>query len=171
MNEKIYRTIVCICSNMNLDAFDLHLLRLLQQDCLTPLRSLADTVHLSTASVQRRIQKLREHGYITGNMAILDPDKLNQVITILVEVRVNKTHITDLEQLKTSFSGAEIQQCYYVTGEADFMLVLLVPSMKRFQEICDVLFHHNENVEWFKTTVVLDRVKVSLDVPQVGLLD
>jgi len=48
------------------------------------------------------------------------------------------------------------------------MLVLLVPSMKRFQEVCDELFHNNSNVEWFKTTVVLDRVKVSLDVPNIN---
>ncbi|MNC64568.1 Leucine-responsive regulatory protein [compost metagenome] len=117
--------------------------------------------------MQRRIQKLRENGYIIGNIAVLDPDKLNQVITILVEIRVNKTHATDLDDLKKSFSGPEIQQCYYVTGEADFMLVLLVPSMSRFQKICDELFHNNSNVEWFKTTVVLDRVKVTLEVPEI----
>ncbi|ATZ63786.1 Lrp/AsnC family transcriptional regulator [Acinetobacter bereziniae] len=149
---------------MILDKFDYALLMHLQKDCLTPLRELADAVHLSTASVQRRIQKLREHGYITGHTAILDPDKLNQVITIMVEVHVNKTHIADLDLLKQSFSRPEVQQCYYVTGEADFILILLVPSMSRFQALCDELFHCNSNVEWFKTTVVLDRIKVSLDV-------
>ncbi|MDS7928338.1 Lrp/AsnC family transcriptional regulator [Acinetobacter sp. V102_4] len=152
---------------MTLDKFDLALLELLQKDCHIPLRELADAIHLSTASVQRRIQKLGENGYIIGNIAVLDPDKLNQVITILVEIRVNKTHATDLDDLKKSFSGPEIQQCYYVTGEADFMLVLLVPSMSRFQKICDELFHNNSNVEWFKTTVVLDRVKVTLEVPEI----
>jgi Lrp/AsnC family transcriptional regulator, leucine-responsive regulatory protein len=162
INEKIYRDIQSI--DMTLDKFDYDLLVLLQKDCLTPLRELADAVHLSTASVQRRIQKLREQGYITGHTAILDPDKLNQVITIVVEVRVNKTHITDLDSLKKSFSRPEIQQCYYVTGEADFILIVLVPNMSRFKLLCDGLFHQNANVEWFKTTVVLDRVKVSLDV-------
>ena len=152
---------------MVLDKFAFLLLKLLQRDCLIPLRELAEAVHLSTASIQRRIQKLRENGYIVRNVAVLDPDKLNQVITVIVEVRLNKTHITDLEAIKESFSRSEIQQCYYVTGEADFMLVLLVPSMKRFQEICDELFHNNSNVEWFKTTVVLDRVKVSLNVPDI----
>ena len=106
---------------MQLDKFDFALLEHLQKDCLTPLRELADLVHLSTASVQRRIQKLRDSGYIIGNTAVLDPDKLGQVITIFVEVRVNQTHVTDLEELKASFSIPEVQQCYYVTGEADFM--------------------------------------------------
>lgn len=150
---------------MSLDKFDFALLELLQKDCLTPLRELADLVHLSTASVQRRIQKLKDNGYIKGNTALLDPDKLGQVITIFVEVRVNQTHMTDLDELKASFSIPEVQQCYYVTGEADFMLILLVPSMLRFQVLCDQLFHQNANVQWFKTTVVLERVKTSLDVP------
>ncbi|NEU34496.1 Lrp/AsnC family transcriptional regulator, partial [bacterium LRH843] len=52
----------------------------------------------------------------------------------------------------------------YVTGEADFMLVLLVSSMSRFQALCDQLFHHNVNVQWFKTTVVLERIKTTLEV-------
>lgn len=149
---------------MSPDKYDYALLELLQQNCQTPLRELAEAVHLSTASVQRRIQKLKEHDYIQANVAVLDPNKLDQVITVLVEVQAEKTHIHELQALKASFSGPEVQQCYYVTGEADFMLVLLVPNMQRFQQICDNLFHSNANVKWFRTIVVLDRVKVTLDV-------
>ncbi|WP_447927528.1 Lrp/AsnC family transcriptional regulator [Vreelandella sp. EE27] len=149
---------------MALDDYDRSLLKHLQQECQTPLRELAETVHLSTASVQRRIQRLKKEGYIKANVAVLDPDKLGQVITIFVEVRADKTHAADLDALKARFSGPEIQQCYYVTGEADFMLVLLVPSMRRFQQICDALFHENPNVKWFRTLVALDRVKSTLEV-------
>lgn len=72
--------------------------------------------------------------------------------------------MNSLRQLKKDFSGPEVQQCYYVTGDADFMLVLLVSHMQRFQELCDQMFHNNANVKWFRTIVVLDRVKVTLDV-------
>lgn len=30
------------------------------------------------------------------------------------------------------------------------------------------LFHNNSNAEWFKTIVVLDRVKVTLEVPEIN---
>ncbi|WP_447554780.1 Lrp/AsnC family transcriptional regulator [Vreelandella sp. EE22] len=149
---------------MALDNHDLALLERLQKESQTPLRELAEAVHLSTASVQWRIQRLKKEGYIQANVAILDPDKLGQVITILVEVQADKTHAGDLALLKARFSGPEIQQCYYVTGEADFMLVLLVPSMSRFQALCDTLFHQNPNVKWFRTIVVLERVKSTLEV-------
>ncbi|EKO3490257.1 Lrp/AsnC family transcriptional regulator [Vibrio fluvialis] len=149
---------------MTLDKYDYALLELLQRNCQTPLRELADAVYLSTASVQRRIQKLKDNGYIQANVAVLDPDKLNQVITIVVEVLAEKTYALDLDVLKQSFSGPEVQQCYYVTGDADFVLVLVVPNMQRFQEICDKLFHSNPNVKWFRTMVALERVKATLDV-------
>ncbi len=149
---------------MPLDKFDHVLLQSLQCNCQIPLRELAEVVHLSTASVQRRVQKLKEEGYIQSSVAILEPNKLNKVITMVVEVQVEKTQATDLKLLKESFSGPEIQQCYYVTGEADFLLVILVPHMERFQEVCDRLFHNNSNVKSFRTMVALDRVKVTLDV-------
>jgi len=148
---------------MPLDKHDSSLLELLQKDCQTPLRELAETVHLSTPSVQRRIQKLKKEGYIQRNVAVLDPDKLGQVITVIVEVQAKKTNTEDLERLKICFSGKEVQQCYYVTGEADFILTMLVSSMSRFNDVCDRLFHKNPDVKAFRTIVVLDRVKDTLD--------
>ncbi|WP_207233516.1 Lrp/AsnC family transcriptional regulator [Salinicola tamaricis] len=44
---------------MALDDFDRALLKHLQAECQTPLRELAERVHLSTASVQRRVQRLK----------------------------------------------------------------------------------------------------------------
>ena len=148
-----------------LDDFDLALLHLLQQDNSLPLRTLAEQVHLSSASVQRRIQRLQAAGFIQANVAIVDPEKVGQVITLMVEVHAERTQSADLELMKQAFSGPEIQQCYYVTGDADFMLVLTVASMSEFQALTQRLFHDNPNVKWFRTIVVLERVKSTLQVP------
>ncbi|MGH8382214.1 Lrp/AsnC family transcriptional regulator [Pseudomonas sp.] len=148
-----------------LDDFDLALLNNLQQDNSLPLRELAEQVHLSTASVQRRIQRLKSAGFIQANAAVVDPEKVGQVITLMVEVHADRTQSADLELMKQAFSGPEIQQCYYVTGDADFMLVLTVASMSAFQALAQRLFHDNPNVKWFRTIVVLERVKSTLHVP------
>lgn len=58
-----------------------------------------------------------------------------------------------------------MQQCYYVTGEVDFVLVLNVANMQEYQDLAGRLFAENPNVKWFKTLVALDRVKVGLEVP------
>lgn len=147
------------------DAYDLALLDLLQRDNSLPLRELAEQVHLSTASTQRRIQRLRQAGFIQANSAVIDPEKLGQVITLVVEVHADRTQSADLAVLKAAFSGPDIQQCYYVTGDADFLLVLTVSSMTVFQRLAQRLFHDNPNVKWFRTIVVLERVKATLHVP------
>lgn len=148
-----------------LDDFDLALLDALQQDNSVPLRTLAEQVHLSTASVQRRIQRLKKAGFIQASTAVIDPEKVGQVITLMVEVHADRTQSADLELMKQTFSGPEIQQCYYVTGDADFMLVLTVASMSQYQALTQRLFHDNPNVKWFRTIVVLERVKSTLQVP------
>jgi len=150
---------------MDLDEFDLALLAALQRDNSQPLRELAEQVHLSSASVQRRIQRLKKAGVIQANAAVINPDKVGQVITLMVEVHADRTQSADLEVMKRAFSGPEIQQCYYVTGDADFLLVLTVASMTVFQGIAQRLFHDNPNVKWFRTIVVLERVKTTLQVP------
>ncbi|VFR79631.1 Transcriptional regulator, AsnC family [plant metagenome] len=150
------------------DNFDLALLQALQEDSDVPLRTLAERVNLSTASVQRRIQRLKKDGYVQATTAVLDPEKLGQVITLMVEVHADRTQSADLAAMKAQFSGPEIQQCYYVTGDADFLLVLTVSSMTVFQALAQRLFHDNPNVKWFRTIVALERVKATLQVPLAG---
>jgi Lrp/AsnC family leucine-responsive transcriptional regulator len=147
-----------------LDTFGRQLLVALQHDNRTPLRVLAQRVHLSTAAVQRRIRRMEDLGVICANVAVVDPDQVGQVITLLVEVRADRTQTADLDALKVSFSGPEVQQCYYVTGEGDFMLVLNVRSMSEYETLANRLFHDHPGVKWFRTIVVMGRIKVGLEV-------
>jgi DNA-binding Lrp family transcriptional regulator len=150
-----------------LDKFDRAILDLVQRDNTTPLRLMAEQVNLSTAAVQRRIKRMEERGVITGNVAIVDPTAVGRPITIIVEVMAERTSIEALGAMKAHFAVPEVQQCYYVTGEVDFVLVLTVASMQEYQALARRLFAENANVTWFKTIVALDRVKVGLDVPSV----
>lgn len=146
-----------------LDSFDKEILVILQEENKTPLRVLADRVCLSTASVQRRIKKMEEEGVIKANTAVVNPEKIGRLITIVVEVHMERAGTADIAKLKACFSGPAIQQCYYVTGEADFILILSVSSMAEYEEISQDLFYNNENVKWFRTIIVMDRVKATLD--------
>ena len=119
-------------SPVTLDDFDRQLLLAVQQDNRMPLRLLAEKVHLSTAAVQRRIRRMEEAGVISSNVAVVSPPSVGKVITLLVEVQAERTQTADLDELKKSLSGPEVQQCYYVTGEADFMLVMTVDSMTEY---------------------------------------
>ena len=72
----------------SLDAFDIAILDILQQDNTTPQRAIAEAVHLSPAAVQRRIHRLNATGVVRANVALLEPTRVGQMLTILVEVQL-----------------------------------------------------------------------------------
>ena len=149
-----------------LDAFDRRILEILQRDNTTPQRTIGEAVNLSAPSVQRRIKRMTEEGVIKANIAVLDPAAVGQAITIFVEIEVISETAEQIEAAKREFAASpEIQQCYYVTGEADFVLVIVVPSMADYEALTRRLFFGNNNVKRFRTFVAMDRIKVGLSVP------
>ena len=136
-----------------LDTLDRKILAILQQDKTTPQRTIGEIVNLSAPAVQRRIKRMTDKGVIRANVAIINPLAVGQSLTRIVEA-------------KRAFAAApEIQQCYYVTGEADFILVIVVSTMADYETLTQQLFFGNTNVKRFRTGVVMDRVKVGLRIP------
>lgn len=151
---------------VTLDKVDRAILEILQRDNKTSQRKIADLVNLSAPAVQRRIKRLEETGVIQANVAVVDPTKVGQPIILFVQVAMESERTDLYESAKKSFVTApEVQQCYYVTGDADFMLVVSVRSMSDYEALTRRLFFENNNVKHFRTFVAMDRVKVGLSVP------
>ncbi|QND51819.1 Lrp/AsnC family transcriptional regulator [Phyllobacterium sp. 628] len=150
----------------DLDSFDLAILNILQKDNATSQRTIGEAVNLSAPAVQRRIKRMEESGIIQANVAVLDPAKVGQPITIFVGVELESERIDLIDAAKKSFAAApEVQQCYYVTGEMDFILVVTIASMTAYEALTRRLFFGNHNVKHFRTVVVMDRVKTGLTIP------
>ena len=148
-----------------LDPFDLAILRILQKDNTVPQRVIGERVNLSAPSVQRRIKRLEASGIIAAQTATLDPAGFGPALTIVVQVELNVETGGAIDVVKQSFIDApEIQQCYYVTGEADFVLIILVQDMSEYEALTQRLFFSNEMIKMFKTFVTMDRTKVSLEI-------
>lgn len=153
-------------SSVALDRFDLAILAILQRDNTTPQRVIGEAVNLSAPAVQRRIKRLEGAGVISANVAVVDPLHVGQPLTIFVEVEVISETAELIDAAKREFTAApEVQQCYYVTGEADFILIIVVPTMGDYEALTRRLFFGNNNVKRFRTFVAMDRVKVGLAVP------
>jgi DNA-binding Lrp family transcriptional regulator len=156
-------------SAITLDLFDLAILNILQRDNTTPQRVIGEAVSLSAPAVQRRIRRMEEAGVIQANVAVIDPVQVGQAITIFVEVEVISETAGLIDAAKREFTSVpEVQQCYYVTGEADFVLVVVVPTMTAYEALTRRLFFSNNNVKRFRTFVAMDRVKVGLAVTLPG---
>src|SRR5215470_17463337 len=117
-----------------LDDFDLRILERYQHDTQVPARTIARAVGLSVAAVQRRLKRMRETGVIRREVAELAPQAVGLPITCVVSVDLERERAADLERFKRKMLGLpEVQQCYYVTGQADFLLVVLVSSMEAYE--------------------------------------
>ncbi len=149
-----------------IDSFDLAILAILQQDNTTPQRVIAQAVHLSAPAVQRRIQRLQKAGVIRANVAVLDPEKLGLPLTILVEVFLENERPDRTAPLRARIAAEPaVQQCYFVTGEADYLLVVNVASMTDYDALTKRLLAGDDNVRRFRTSVSLGCLKAGLQVP------
>jgi Lrp/AsnC family transcriptional regulator, leucine-responsive regulatory protein len=145
-----------------LDDFDLKILAEMQRSNIQPIRVVAEAVALSTPAVARRLQRLREHGVIARDVSIIDPNAVGQPISLIVEVCVESELIDHLDAIENRFRACQqIQQCYYVTGEADFILIMLVRDMQEYEALTRTLFFADGNVRHFRTFVAMKRVKVN----------
>lgn len=149
-----------------LDSFDLKILRILQQNNLTSQRDIARQVNLSPAAVHRRVHRLHEIGIVARDVAIIAPERVGRPITLIVEVSVESERVEQLAELKRVFAQAvEVQQCYYVTGDADFVLVVTTRDMIEYEKLTQRLFFGQKNVKHFRTSVAMDRIKATLEIP------
>ncbi|MDW4550762.1 Lrp/AsnC family transcriptional regulator [Defluviimonas sp. D31] len=148
-----------------LDPFDLRLLELLQENCRRTAEQLSEHLGLSPAAVQKRLKRLRETGVVEREIAILDPGAAGRGMTIIVEVSMERENLGVLESFKRRMQDAPlVQQCYYTTGEADFTLILVVRDIAEYQTFTQENFFGTPEVSKFKTSIVMDRVKVGLGV-------
>ncbi len=151
---------------MELDQHDLGILKAMQTNARTSLESLSEACSLSVPSVQRRLKRLRDNKVISHEVAIIDPEKVGQEMSFIVQVEMEREALHHLDEFrKQTKSEPRVQQCYYVTGEADFVLICSAKNMRDFEDLTHKLFFGNANVRRFKTSVVMDRAKVSMAIP------
>ena len=150
----------------NLDRFDRQLLNAVQADSGTTSEKLAETIALSQSAIQRRLRRLREIGVIERETAVLDPRKIGSPTFFVVALQIERERPELLAQLRRWFAAeAQVQQAYYVTGEADFVLIVTAPDTEAYDALMTRLVRENANVKRFTTNVALGVVKRGLTIP------
>jgi len=149
-----------------IDDFDRKILARYQWSTRVPAADIGREIGLSEAAVQRRLKRLRETGVIEAETARISPAALGFPVTCLVGVDLRDESMHELDRFKSRMMAyGEVQQCYYVTGQWDFMLVVLAASMESYEAFTREALLSDPNVQGFTTQVALERVKVGLELP------
>ena len=149
-----------------MDDFDVKILNILQTDSRLTADALADRVGLSATACQRRVKKLRKTGVIAADIAVLSAEAVGQRLTVIVQVTLVTGGASNVDDFRRQMRKAsEVQQCYYTTGEFDFLLIITARDMTDYEQLTRRIFFENKAVQRFTTTVVMDTVKVGLHVP------
>ena len=81
--------------------------------------------------------------------------------------RIPREHIVD--RFKAAIRGTkEVMIGYYVTGDADFILVITAKDMEDYEAFTRRFFYENHDIKGFTTMVVMDRVKAGFAFPIEG---
>jgi Lrp/AsnC family transcriptional regulator, leucine-responsive regulatory protein len=151
---------------MELDAADRRILQHIQRNNRLTAAELGDLVGLSPSACHRRLAALRAARVIEAEIAVVDPRAVGRRITMIVTVTLEREHSDVITSFKQACRDkAEIMQCYYVTGQSDFVMVLTARSMEAYDAFVEDFLFANRNVRRFETMVVMDRVKVGFELP------
>lgn len=149
-----------------MDNFDTLILDALQHNNRLTAEALSEKVGLSPDACRKRLAKLRSSNAIEQEVAILNPQTMGRGLIMIVEVTLQNERPAELDRFKDKMKAApEVMQCYYVTGNADFILILSAKDMADYEDFTRRHFFAEENVARFRTSAVMDRVKVGFTMP------
>jgi len=150
----------------SLDEFDYKLLRELQKDSSRPVTQLAEAVGLSHAPAWRRLQRLRTDGFIRGEVAILDREKLGWDLELFVLVKLNATARAEINAFAASIlDHDQVIGCYLVLGNVDLVLHVIARNIRDYERFFLEHLSQATGVHEANTITLLSRLKDRTAIP------
>ncbi|HEY7857210.1 MAG TPA: Lrp/AsnC family transcriptional regulator [Candidatus Nanopelagicales bacterium] len=149
-----------------LDAVDVVLLEALRANGRASYVELARSVGLSAPSVQDRVRRLEERGYVSGYAAVVPPQALGLGVSALVGI--GQSESADQEDVARRLRDLpEIEDCYLVAGEDAFIAKVRVADVAALERTLARL-QAIRGVSRTRTTVVLSTRWEGRAQPVVG---
>jgi Lrp/AsnC family transcriptional regulator len=150
----------------NLDETDLKILRILQAEPEINIQDIGERVGLSHTPCWRRIKKMQDSGLLKGRIWLIDAEKAELDVSIFVFVRLD----THSAEVLTAFERAtadipEILQCYTMSGEFDYLLRVVVPSVRAYERTIKGKLLKLPNVGVMNSHFALNEIKNSTRLP------
>ncbi|AHF67245.1 MULTISPECIES: Lrp/AsnC family transcriptional regulator [Pseudomonas] len=155
-----------------LDRTDISILNTLQQDAGITNADLGRSVNLSPTPCFNRVKAMEEAGLIKGQVTLLDPQVLGLHLNVFIHVSLEKQVENALRLFEQAVADRpEVMECYLMTGDADYLLRILVANIQDLERF--ILDHLSKipGVANIRSSFALKQVlyKTALPLPPNGL--
>ena len=148
-----------------LDRIDRKILNILQHDNQITNLALADRIGISAPPCFRRVKRLRESGIIAKDVALVDPFKVGSRLIVFVNVTLEKQREDLLAHFERKMlEHHEVMQCYFVSGDTDYLLIIHVADMNHYNEFARRVFANEANIKMFRSSFCLSRTKYNTHI-------
>ncbi len=153
-----------------LDAIDHRILDAIQADGRITNQALAEQVGLSPSPCLRRVRALEDAGVIKGYVGLVDPDAVGLPVTAFVRVRLVTQDDKHLAVFEETVAGLpEIMECYLMTGECDYQLRVVFPSLAAFEDFLRHKLTRISGVSQVTSSFALRPIAYRTALPQAHL--
>lgn len=154
-----------VIEDTHLDKIDRKLLNILQKNNQFTNLELAELVNLSPPPCLRRVRRLRECGYITHDVSLVNPFKVKQNLISFVSVSLEKQGDDFLANFERKMELCpEVKQCYFISGEVDYLLMVHVEDINAYNEFIRRVFVNLPNIKSFRSNFCLSRIKYDTSI-------
>lgn len=149
-----------------MDEFDIRLLEALQEDGRFTNNELAERIGLSASQCSRRRAALEESGVIESYHAVLSAEAVGLDVLVFIKVGLaTQSPDSGAAFVKLINGIEEVQEAFSLTGDADFLVKMVVPDLKALSRILNEVLLPHRSVAHVHSYVVLDRVKQTTQLP------
>mgnify|MGYP001166233551 CR=1 FL=1 len=155
-----------VVDSKKLDRIDRNILIELQKNGRLSNVELSKRVGLSPTPCLERVKRLEVDNFILGYKAILNPEKLESALLVIVEITLSKTSPDVFNDFSVAVQDLDvIQECHLVSGDFDFLLKTRVSDMAAYRELLGDTLLQLPAVSESRTYVVMEEVKSSNILP------
>ena len=148
------------------DRLDVKILDRLQIDAAASSNEIAEHVGLSQSPCWRRIQRLKEDGYVKRQVAILDREKFGESMYIFAQLKMARLSDDARDRFVAELDAIdEVTEAYTLFGEMDVMLKVLAPNIAWYQNFTFRRLLRLPGVEDVRSTATLSELKNPHRIP------
>ncbi|MED5357252.1 MAG: Lrp/AsnC family transcriptional regulator [Pseudomonadota bacterium] len=154
---------------ISLDAIDRRILAVLQENARVSNVELAESAGVSASPCWRRVRELERTGVISRYVTLVDPAALGLPVSVFIQVSLEKQVESALEVFENAILlRPEVMECYLMTGDADYMLRVVVADLEAYERFLMDHLTRVPAVANIRSSFALKQVKYRTALPVFG---